>query len=235
MELRSQVESLLTQHVSDLVEFEDWKELEAGTASREAYERFLANVVRTHLRSPQVLAFLYALAPPEAAASLAHNMLEELGIEEESGVAHPSLLRKLATGAGLGERLPELEAAAEDSLRQVVCEPILYGTLKEVGLATLVEVVAFEFMLSRVASRLARVLARELSLSEDTLEWFTHHSEVDVRHAEEGIDNVLRYVGYYGLSDEDALTICGMALRENVFIKRYFGEQALSRTGGRAA
>ena len=52
---------------------------------------------------------------------------------------------------------------------------------------------------------------------------------MDIRHAEQGIDNVLSYISYYGFSDEDALTICDMALRENVFIKRYFGEQALAR------
>lgn len=235
MVLRSQVESLLARQVSELVDFAGFKALEDGQASREEAERFLASVVRTHLRSPQVLAFLYALAPPEAAANLAHNMLEELGIEEESGVAHPSLLRNLATGAGLADRLPELETAAQESLRQVISEPILYGTLREVGLASLIEVVAFEFMLSRVASRISRALARSLGLSAGALEWFTHHSEVDIRHAEQGIDNVLSYIAYYGFSDQDALTICDMALRENVFIKRYFGEQTLRGTGGRAA
>lgn len=235
MVVRSQVESLLGRHVSELTAFAGFEALESGRASREEYERFLANVVRTHLRSPQVLAFLYALAPPDAAANLLHNMLEELGIEEESGVAHPSLLRNLVAGAGLAERLPGLEIAAQDSLRQVICEPILYGTLREVGLASLVEVVAFEFMLSRVASRIARALERGLGLSAATLEWFTHHSEVDIQHAEQGIDNVLSYIRYYGFSDEDALTICDMALRENVFIKRYFAEQARSGTGGRAA
>jgi pyrroloquinoline quinone (PQQ) biosynthesis protein C len=232
---RSQVEELLSRHLSELTEFAGFEALVSGQGSREDYEGFLVNLVRTHLRSPQVLAFLYSLAPPEAAANLAHNMLEELGIEEESGIAHPSLLRELAKGAGLGDRLAELEVAAQESLRQIISEPILYGTLKEVGLATLVEVVAFEFMLSRVASRIARALARHLRLSSSTLEWFTHHSEVDIRHAEQGIDNVLSYVRYYGFSDEDALTICGMALRENVFIKRYFGEKALARTGGAGA
>ncbi len=54
------------------------------------------------------MGFLFALAPPKAAEHLKHNMLEELGIEEESGVSHPSLLRALATQAGLGARLPEL-------------------------------------------------------------------------------------------------------------------------------
>jgi pyrroloquinoline quinone (PQQ) biosynthesis protein C len=159
-------------------------------------------------------------------------MLEELGIEEESGIAHPSLLRRLATGSGLADRLAPLEVAAQESLRQAISEPILYGTLKEVGLASLVEVVAFEFMLSRLASRISRALAREMGLSADTLEWFTHHSEVDVRHAEQGLDNVLSYIRYYAFTDEDALTICDMALRENVFIKRYFGEDAPARIGG---
>ena len=235
MVLRSQIESLLARHVSELTEFEDFKALDSGQASREDYDRFIGNVVRTHLRSPQVLAFLYALAPPEAAANLSHNMLEELGIEEESGIAHPSLLRDLAVGAGLGDRLPELEVGSQEDLRQIIVDPILYGTLKEVGLAALIEVVAFEFMLSRVASRIAQALARHLGLPAAALEWFTHHSEVDIRHAEQGIDNVLSYVRYYEFTDEDAQTICDMALRENVFIKRYFGEKALARTGRQTA
>ena len=232
MVLRSQIESLLSRQVSELTDCEEFRALETGQASRDEYERFLANVVKTHLRSPQVLAFLYALAPPEAADNLAHNMLEELGIEEESGIAHPSLLRNLATGSGLANRLAPLEVAAQETLRQAISEPILYGTLKEVGLASLVEVVAFEFMLSRLASRISRALAREIGLSADTLEWFTHHSEVDVRHAEQGLDNVLSYIRYYAFTDEDALTICDMALRENVFIKRYFGEHAPARIAG---
>ncbi len=61
------------------------------------------------------------------------------------------------------------------------------------------------------------------------LEWFTHHSEVDIRHAEQGLDDLDLFVGYYGVTHEDAITIVEMALRENVFIKRYFGEQALAR------
>jgi hypothetical protein len=108
MVLRSQIESLLSRQVSELTDCEEFRALETGQASRDEYERFLANVVKTHLRSPQVLAFLYALAPPEAADNLAHNMLEELGIEEESGIAHPSLLRNLATGSGLADRLAPL-------------------------------------------------------------------------------------------------------------------------------
>ena len=229
MSLREQLEAILIRHAQELTEFEDFAALESGSASREDYDRFIARIARTHLRSPQILAFLYAFAPPEAAANLAHNMLEEMGIEEESGVAHPALLRVLVEGAGLGEQLAEMERLGQDDLRQTIADPILYGTLKEVGLAALVEVVAFEHMLSRVASRIGAALARHRGLSPASLEWFTHHSEVDIQHAEQGLDNLVAYARYYEFADQDALAICDVTLRENVFVKRYFGELALAR------
>lgn len=233
MTFRHEIESLLTRHVHELTESREFQALESGQATRADYDRFIVSVARTHLHSPQILAFLFTLAPPEAAESLRHNMLEELGIEEESGIAHPSLLKDLLVAAGLESRLPEAEALSQADLRQVIVEPLLYGTLKEVGLAALVEVVAFEFMLSRVASRFARALTRHRELSPKGLEWFSHHSEVDIGHAEQGLDNLVRYVRYYEFSDEDAFTIFEMTLRENVFIKRYFGELALGRASGR--
>lgn len=229
---RSRVEALYARHVADFAGCADFRALETGEASRARYDAFIESVVRAHLRSPQLLAFLYALAPPEAAGSLLHNMLEELGIEEEDGTAHPSLLRQLAVGAGLESRLPELERLADADLRRVVVDPILYGTLKELGLAALSEIVSFEYMLSRLSSRMARALATHRGLSAETLQWFTHHSEVDIRHAEQGLEDLGHYVRYYELPDEDAMTIVEMTLRENVFIKRYFGEMALARATG---
>lgn len=227
--LRSRIEALYAQQVSDFANCAEFKALEGGETSRADYDRFIENVVRTHLRSPQLLAFLYSLAPPEAAQNLLHNMLEELGIEEEDGTAHPSLLRQLAAGAGLEARMPELEQLADGDLRRVVVDPILYGTLKELGLAALSEIVSFEYMLSRMSSRIAKALAAHRGLAASTLQWFTHHSEVDIRHAEQGLDDLESYIRYYGFPDEDAMTIVEMTLRENVFIKRYFGELALAR------
>jgi hypothetical protein len=228
--IRTEIETLFTAHVSEFTNHADFVALVAGRASPQDYTRFIENVVRSHLRSPQLLAFLFALAPPQAAGNLQHNLLEELGIEEASGVAHPSLLRQLTVGAGLTHRLPELEALAAADLRQLVSDPLLYGTLKEVGLAALCEITAFEFMLSRVAGRIARALATYCGFGPVTLEWFTHHGEVDIRHAEQGLDNLAAYICYYEFSEEDALTTIEMTLRENVFIKRYFGELARAGT-----
>ena len=176
--MKTTVEAALIAHVEELTNSPSFQRLESGQAPAEDYDRFVANLIRAHVKSPQVVAFLYALAPPEAADDLVHNLLEEIGVEEESGVAHPAMLDDLAAGAGLSPVMGELERLAAHDLRSITSEPLLYGTLKEVGLAALCEVVAFEFMLSRVASRIERALATHRGLAAEALAWFHHHSEV---------------------------------------------------------
>src|SRR5436309_74446 len=77
-----------------------------------------------------------------------------------------------------------------------------------------------------------RALGEHRGLSPDALQWFTHHAEVDLAHAEQGLDEVVHFATHYGLSDDDAMTLLEMALRENVFVKRYFGAEALARLRG---
>jgi hypothetical protein len=230
--LRARIETLFAQQVESLTGSAEFRALERGTAAPGQYDAFIENVARAHLRSPQLLAFLYALAPPAAADDLRHNLLEELGLDEEAGRPHPDLLKDLLAGAGLAHRLPALEAEADDDLRRVVVDPLLYGTLREVGLAALTEIVAFEHMLSRVSGRIARALAEHRGLPAAALTWFTHHSEVDVRHAEQGLAHLEAYVAYYDFRPDEALTIVEMALRENVFARRYFRD-FVAPAGGR--
>jgi pyrroloquinoline quinone (PQQ) biosynthesis protein C len=219
---RSAVEAAFARQVDSLTGCDDFRALEEGRAAPAQYDAFIENVARSHLRSPQLLAFLYALSPPRAADDLRHNLLEELGLEEASGRAHPDLLEDLLAGAGLGHRLPVVQAEADEDLRRVVVEPLLHGTLREVGLAALTEIVAFEYMLARVSSRLARALATHRGVPAPALTWFTHHSEVDIRHAEQGLADLAAYVEYYEVDEQDALTVVSMALRDNVFARRYF-------------
>jgi hypothetical protein len=218
-----------TKTVRDLFErqvgaFTGSPEFEALEAGRGDYDALIENVARAHLKSPQLVAFLYALAPPAAARNLLANLLEELGLEAESERPHPALLESLLRAAGLGHRLAAIEAQAADDIRRVVTDPLLYGTLREVGLAALTEIVAFEFMLSRVSGRFARALATHRGLPVTALKWFTHHSEVDVRHAEQGLADLGAYAAYYEFPDDEALTIVEMTLRDNVFARRYFRE-----------
>lgn len=227
---RTYVATLFSAQVAALTASAEFQDLETGLAPRGHYDAFLENVARAHLRSPQLLAFLYSIAPPAAAESVLHNLLEELGREDDGSPAHPTLLRELIVDAGLGHRLPDIESAADGDLRSVVVDPILYGTLRDLGLAAFTEIVAFEFMLSRVSGRIAAALARHRGLATSRLRWFTHHSEVDVAHAEQGLDGLDAYVRYYAVPEDEARTIAEMALRENVFLRRYFRE-ALAAPG----
>src|SRR5688572_29484626 len=139
MNLHSLIESKFAEQAEDFASSRAFCALENGSVSRPRYDDFIKAVCRTHLKSPQILAFLFLAAPPAAAENIKHNMLEELGLEEE-GVSHPALLLDLAASIGLDETAREkLESAAQEKLRQFVTEPILFGTLKEVGLSVLLE------------------------------------------------------------------------------------------------
>jgi pyrroloquinoline quinone (PQQ) biosynthesis protein C len=221
-DLRAKIETAFERQVEGLTASPRFRALEEGRATAREYDAFVENVARAHLRSPQLVAFLYALAPPAVAADLRHNLLEELGLEDQAGRPHPELLRDLLTGVGLAHRLPQVEAQADEDLRRVVVDPLLYGTLREVGLAALAEIVAFEFMLARLAGRFAKALAAHRGMPASALTWFTHHSEVDVGHAEQGLADLEAYARYYDLDDDEALAIVEAALREDVFTRRYW-------------
>lgn len=220
--MKTTVESAFTAQVHELTNSPPFRRMESGESSPEEYDHFIANLIRTHARSPQLVAFLYALAPPDASDDVLHNLLEEVGIEEESGEPHPGMLKDLAASAGLCPVLPELERLSADDLRTIASEPLLYGTLKEVGLAALCEVVAFEFMLSRVASRIERALQAHRGLPSEALRWFRHHSEVDIAHAEQGLRHIADYIRYYGFAEDEARSIIDLTLADNVFVRRYF-------------
>jgi hypothetical protein len=238
MNLRARVEEEYRRQADEFAASTLFQSLEKGTASRADYDHFISGVCRSHLKSPHILAFLFAIAPPAEAEKLKNNMLEELGLMDGEGVSHPSLLHKLMEGAGFDEhKRALLVGEAEEELGLVIAQPLLFGTLRELGLSVLLETVAFEWMLSRMASPIARLLRDHRHLSAHALEWFYHHSEVDLRHAEEGLDAIIAYARLYEIDPEDAETILEVTFRENIFIKRYFGgrtvvqEDALDSAG----
>src|SRR5207245_9121305 len=66
----SQVEALFTRQVEALTASPRFRALEEGVATLAHYDAFIENVARAHLRSPQLVAFLFAVAPPAAAHHL---------------------------------------------------------------------------------------------------------------------------------------------------------------------
>jgi hypothetical protein len=225
-ELRQHLERAYAASIRELQGAPAYARLAAGQGARAEYDALLLKVCETHLLSAHFVAFAFSLAPPRAAASFQHNLLEELGAD--GGEAHPSLLIRLLVAAGLGGEEAAVRSAGRLRLEEKVLEPLFYGSLREVGLAALVEIVGFELMLSRLASEMAGFLERYRGLSRDALAWFTHHSEVDVAHAEQGLDAIAEYVDHYRFERTDALAIVDTALERNIYVLRYFGPQALA-------
>src|ERR1700724_776937 len=119
MSIRSLAESEYAAQAEAFASSDIFKSLRSGQAPARSYDDFIAGLCRTHLNSPQILAFLYSLAPPCVAASLRHNMLEELGLDG-AGISHPELLLRLAQAAGFNqEKQIELQAQSQAELRRL--------------------------------------------------------------------------------------------------------------------
>ena len=227
--IRAQIERQYQMQTQAFAQSEKFQQIESGQLTNAETDQFIANLCQAHLKSPQILGFLYSVAPPTSAANIRCNMLEELGLDEE-GICHPDLLIRLATAAGFNAQQQEtLNAGAQNQLRTLCTDPLMFGTIKELGLSVLLEVTCFEWMLSRLSSRIGKALEEHRGLPKDSLEWFYHHSEVDIRHAEEGLDSVVDYVTYYDIDANELETLLDITFRENIFIKRYFGVMALAQ------
>lgn len=235
MRIADKVERTYAQQAGAFADSRAFQRLESGVASREDYDRFLARVFITHFQSPKVMAFLLAVAPPSGEESVKHNLMEEMGLEEGEK-SHPELLKDMLVAAGFdGDRLRDLEDKARGRIRDMVCDPLLYGTLMETGLAVLLEASAFEWMLSRLSRRMGDMLSPRLGLEKPSLAWFYHHGEVDIRHAKEALETIEAYCAYYGIAGNDLDNILEITFRENVFYKHYLGGNLAFAAGENAA
>lgn len=222
MNIHTLIENNYNAQVQAFSQSLKFQQLESGQLSLLEMEQFIASLCRVHLISPQILSFLYSIAPPSAADTIQHNLLEELGLDAE-GICHPDLLQRLMAATGFdAQQRTAILGSAQDQLRSRCVTPLMFGTLKELGLSVLLEVTCFEWMLSQLSSRMGRALQTHRGLSPEQLEWFYHHSEVDVRHAEEGVNSVVEYVSYYDIAVDELETLLDITFRENVFIRRYF-------------
>jgi pyrroloquinoline quinone (PQQ) biosynthesis protein C len=223
MGIARRVESIYADQSKALADSPAFQRLESGLGSKEQYEDFLSNLFITHFQSPKVMAFLFAVAPPQGAETVQHNLMEELGLEEGEA-SHPQLLKDMLLAAGFGgDRIRALEEKALLRIKSMACDPLLYGTLMEAGLAVLLEASAFEWMLSRLSRRMGDMVGPRLGLGRKALSWFYHHSEVDIRHAQEALEVIEAYCAYYKVAGTDLGNILEITFRENVFSKAYFG------------
>ena len=216
-------------------ESDEYLELVSGHAVPEVAREFLCNVFRTHFLSAHIVALCFASLPSSAAELLKENLMEEMGRSEDEQ-PHSALLLKMARGMGLSE--PEIDGLIADARQRVAlfCATRLpAATLRELCLAVLLETMSFEFMLSRCSSELAAALANRYGIAKTALHWFALHSEVDLRHAEEGVIVIQDYVAFHRISETLFADVAQVALGDKLFVRHYFPPSSRQRTRMRSA
>jgi L-alanine-DL-glutamate epimerase-like enolase superfamily enzyme/pyrroloquinoline quinone (PQQ) biosynthesis protein C len=208
----------------------EYQRLIAGDASAQAAREFIANVFRTHYLSSHIVALCFAALPSGAAELLKENLLEEMGRSEHEP-PHSSLLLQMARSLGFGEtEIDELIADARRRVAAFCATRVPVATLRELCLSVLLETMSFEFMLSRCSSEIAAALTHHYGFAKPALRWFELHSEVDIRHAEEGVTVVQDYLTFHDISDELFDHITAFTLGDDLFVRHYFPAGARQRT-----
>src|SRR5262245_3010550 len=199
----------------------EYHELVSGHAGMEAAREFLRNIFRTHYLSSHIVALCFASLPSRAAELLKENLLEEMGHADEP--PHSALLLEMARGVGFSQaEIERLIADARERVALFCATRVPVATLRELCLSVLLETMSFEFMLSRCSSEIAGALADKYAFATPALHWFALHSEVDIRHAEEGLTVIRDYVEFHQSSDELFHQIARVTLGENLFGRHYF-------------
>jgi muconate cycloisomerase len=217
-------------------ESDEYRELVSGSAAAEAAREFLRNVFRTHFLSSHIVALCFASLPSSAAAGLLkENLLEEMGRSEDEK-PHSALLLELARGVGFAEsEIDGLIANARQRVALFCATRLPVATLRELCLAVLLETMSFEFMLSRCSSELAAALTDRYGFARPALHWFALHSEVDVRHAEEGVTVIRDYLSFHRISDALFEQIANLTLGDKLFVRHYFPVESRQRTRTKSA
>lgn len=227
MDIRSHVEKTYQAQTEAFSNSPQFQAHETGKVAKTKYSTLLANISITHMQSPKILAFLFSISPPNSTDRVKQNLLEELGYEEAEE-SHPDLLRNVMKGAGFDDTtIKRLEQTAQEEIRNKCNSPMMYATIKEFGLHMLLEVSSFEWMLSRLATRMGDFFTNHGGCKKDDLLWFYFHAEKDIQHAEEALDTIVDYVDYYGISTEEVSMIIDVVFRENIYMKHYFPNRSL--------
>jgi pyrroloquinoline quinone (PQQ) biosynthesis protein C len=221
MNIQQKIVEVFGKATTDFLSSPSLQELLSGKSTRAELLIFISNVFTTHYLSSHIVAFCFASLPSEASALLKENLSEEMGHADEE--AHSVLLLKLAKGAGFTDSdIEQLIDESRQQIRTFCAINIPFPTLRDLCLSVLLETMSFEFMLSRCSSKIAKALSQHYALPEESLEWFDLHSEVDIRHAEEGLKIIQDFVMFHQIADAAFEHILGATFVKNVFLRKYF-------------
>jgi len=230
-----QISKVFTNATEEFRNSAEYRELVSGHAAPEAAREFIRNVFRTHYLSSHIVALCFASLPSDAAMLLKENLLEEMGRSEDEK-PHSALLLEMARSMEFSEEeIERLVTDARERLAVFCATRVPVATLRELCLSLLLETMSFEFMLSRCSSEIAGALTGHYAIPKPALHWFELHSEVDIRHAEEGLTVILDYSQFHRISDELFNQIAAATLSDNLFVRHYFPLRSKHSTRTKAA
>ena len=231
----NQINQAFDQATREFRDSSEYQDLVAGRASPETAREFLFNVFRTHYLSSHIVALCFASLPSGAAELLKENLMEEMGRSEDEQ-PHSALLVKLARGIGLAEdEIDRLIAEARQRVAVFCATRVPVATLRELCLSVLLETMSFEFMLVRCSSEIAGALINRYGCARTALHWFELHSEVDIRHAEEGVTVIQDYLAFHQISDDLFEQVARFTLGDRLFVRHYFPPISRQRTQAKSA
>jgi muconate cycloisomerase len=224
------IRELFDSATREFKESPEYRDLVSGNAPRDAAREFLRNVFRTHYLSSHIVALCFASLPSSGAELLKENLMEEMGRSEDEK-PHSALLLELARGVGfVDSEIDGLIADARKRLAIFCATRVPVATLRELCLSVLLETMSFEFMLSRCSSEIAEALTDHYAIPKPALHWFALHSEVDIRHAEEGVTVIQDYSDFHQISEALFDRIARLTLGDNLFVRHYFPPSSKQRT-----
>ncbi|HEY3117367.1 MAG TPA: enolase C-terminal domain-like protein [Chloroflexota bacterium] len=224
MVTEARIKEIIDQAIGDFASSEPFGQLLSGQLSKDDLRQFIRNLFLPHYQSTRVLAFEYSVHGGPESQLLQHNMLEEIGLDDE-GISHPALLETLALGAGYSpEDVQGLIDASRDQARAYYAQQLPFPTLRDLGLAILLESSSFECFLSQYADQIGEALGRHFGFSKDSLQWFELHGQLDLRHAEEALSVIRGYIEFHQLADVHFERIARATFAHNPFMARYFPE-----------
>ena len=229
MEVQERIRTIFDQAIAEFTASKPYQDLLAGRATPEEVRAFIRNLFLPHFQSAHILAFAYALLASDASELIKGNLLEELG--EGGEEAHPQLLLKLVKGVGLTEaEIAVLVADSQEQVRRFCAQQIPFPTLRDTGLAILLETASFEHLLSKKSAAVGRALRQHYGVPGEALEWFDLHGELDVRHAEESLTVLREYLTFHRIEDVHLERIARAVFAANPFVRRYFPEASRPST-----
>lgn len=222
MEIRREIKQMVETQIAIFASSQLFQFLVQGQADSAAYDRFLSHLFKTHIQAAKRLAFLYAIAPPSSSSTIKGQLLAELGLGEGHPPPSSSLLQLMNAVGYDSTTLAHWMVDAYQEIHRLLSDPPLYPKMRSLGLHLFLETCSFEWMLSRLATRMGDFLMTHRKVDRTDLGWFYFRPTRGIAEERDELETIAAYVGTLAIPPEEVEVVLKNTFSGNLFLKRYF-------------